>query len=270
MKMTFLFNPTQPELKIKSYYYEEAKPPEILQKEVSLFYQFKIKDTLSGSLPVIPDGCIDLLFCFDSNKPFAVVATSPIQRCTYEFKTDSEYFGVRFFPEQSRLKFQCSMKELLQHQQVPLFEAFNFHPSILEELAGRKNLQERVLWFTDFLTSIHQEGNYDLNLTTFCLDQIYSSQGLLNLKQLSSFTGYTDRYIRKKFDQYIGFSPKEFCQIVRLQKSINELLDMNVNLKDQTIDELGFFDKSHFYKEFKKYMVITPKQYKNIFSFYSQ
>ncbi len=269
MKMTWLFNPTQPEMIKNSYYYEEERPPVILQKNVSLFYQFRIKETSSGSLPVIPDGCIDLLFCFDSTKPFAVVATSPLQRCTYEFRKDADYFGVRLYPEQGTLKFQCSLKELIQHQQIPLFDAFTFHPSIIEELAEQKTLHDRMMWFTSFLTSITYEGNYDLNLTNFCLDKIYSSYGSLNIRQLSSITGYTDRYIRKKFDQYIGFSPKEFCQIVRLQKTIQELLDFSKNIKDETVDDLGFFDKSHFYKEFKKYMSITPKQYKDLFLGYS-
>lgn len=264
--MSFLFNPTQPEMKRYSHYYEEAKPPAFLRQEIYLFYQFRVQNTSIVHLPVIPDGCIDVLFCFHPHNPFAVVATSPVERCTYDFMADCDYFCVRFYPEQTSLRFQCSMKEINAYKQISFFDIIRCHPSILEELAQLKTLNERIHRFAFFLQSQTQSGNYDLNLTSYCLEKIYTSHGILNMKELSSLTGYSDRYIRKKFEHYIGFSPKEFSQIVRLQKSVESLLANNSAINEKTVDNFGFYDKSHFYKDFKKYMHITPIQYKGICS----
>lgn len=259
----YVFNPTQPEMKSNCQLYMEYKPDKILQNEVSLFYQFQIDKTSSGTLPIIPDGCLDLLFCLDPSNSFAVIATSPEKRCSYTFKQNCEYFGVRLFPEQSSFKFRCSIKELIHQQQIPLFDVLNTEHSLLEELTVRSNFKKRIMYFHSLLNSKQSEVDYERNLTTYCLNRIYSTQGILSIKQLSLETGYSDRYIRKKFEEYVGFSPKQFSQIVRLQYSVHELLNDNLHL-DDIMDHYGFYDKAHFYKEFKKHMVLTPEQYKYV------
>jgi len=258
-----LFNPTQPEFKGNCEFYMEYKPDKTLQlqSEVSLFYQFKLDENTEGTIPVIPDGCIDLLFCCDPSKPFATIGTSPLQRCSYQFLPNQEYFCVRFFPEQSRLEFRCSLKEIMQHQQLPLFDVLNIEDSLLEEIACLPSFKERVSFFCSFFKDRIHTASYDQNLIYYCLNEIYASQGWLNMKDLSVTTGYSDRYLRMKFEEYIGFSPKQFSQIVRLQHSVHDLLHSHPAL-NTIIDNHGFYDKAHFYKGFKKYMTMTPNQYK--------
>ncbi|EOR20879.1 helix-turn-helix domain-containing protein [Niallia nealsonii AAU1] len=248
-KSNIIFTPSQPELKFTSQNYIEYRPPILKDSEVSLFYQFKLNKENEGFLQVIPDGCFDLLFCTDSVHPFAVVASSPNQRCTYHFQTDCKYFAVRFYPEQTSLPLTVPLKELIQHQQASLFDVANFPSFVLEKIASLPTFQERIKWFQHFLHTIKQEADYTHNLISHCLQKIYSLNGTINIKELSAETGYSDRYIRKKFEETIGFSPKNFSQIVRLQSFINQLLNQNSPIED-TID-YGFFDQSHFYKNFK-------------------
>ncbi|TWE01095.1 AraC family transcriptional regulator [Neobacillus bataviensis] len=261
----YFFNPTQPEMKSHCHLYREHQPEKTSAREVSLFYQFKIDRSSPGTLPIIPDGCIDLLFCFNPSNTFAVIGTSPQHRCSYTFKNDSEYFGVRLLPEQSSFKFKCSTKELIQQQQIPLSDVLHIDHSLLEELENRSTFQERVTYFNSYLKSNLPEVDYERNLITYCLNKIYSTEGQLNIKELACETGYSDRYIRKKFEDYIGFSPKQFSQIVKLQHSVHKLLNHNLDLND-IIEEHGFYDTSHFYKGFKKYMEVTPEQYRYLFN----
>lgn len=149
-KSDIIFTPSQPELKFSSQNYIEYRPPNLKNSEVSLFYQFKIDKHAQGLLQVIPDGCFDLLFCTHSVHPFALVASSPNQRCTYHFQPDCEYFAVRFYPEQNSLPFTIPIKELIQHQQVPLFDVVNLPSFLLEKIAILSSFQERVKWFQYF------------------------------------------------------------------------------------------------------------------------
>lgn len=48
---------------------------------------------------------------------------------------------------------------------------------------------------------------------------------------------------------------------MKLQHSVHQLLESDLKL-DNIIDEYGFYDKAHFYKGFKKYMELTPEQYR--------
>lgn len=258
------FNPIQPEMKSNSQCYEEFQPSRHAHSNVSLYYQFKTNNKLQGALPVIPDGCLDLLFCLNPSKPEALVAASPMQRYTFQFQPNSLYFGVRLYPEQNTIHLQCSFKELLQHQQLPLFDVLNFSPALLENITLQKSFEDRIRFLQSFLITNQFDSLYDQTLIEYCLKDIYHAHGSLNLKQLSVKTGYSDRYIRTKFEDYIGFSPKQFSQIVRFQYAVNELISHQPHL-NEIIDHNGFYDEAHFYKGFKKYASLTPKQYQELF-----
>lgn len=261
---THVFNPVQPEMQSNCSCYLEYKPKTLIQTDISLFYQFKTDNLSHGSIPIIPDGCLDILFCCNKSYPYAMLATSPEQRCTYQFELNSEYFGVRLYPEQTLLTFRCSMKEMLQQQQIPLFDIVKTDPCIVEIVANLSSFKERVHYFHSLLKKIQHKDSYDQNLLKSCLQTIYTTHGLIHMKQLSEKTGYSERYIRKKFENYIGFAPKQFSQIIRFQHSIHELLNHQINL-DKLMDQYGFFDEAHFYKGFKKFTTLTPKQYKEIY-----
>lgn len=259
------FHPAQPEMISHSSTYIECKPDSSLSSDISLLYEFKINEQLSSMLPVIPDGCLDLLFCCDPSHPFAVVAMSPRHRCSYHFRTNVSYFGVRLIPDQTSLQFHCSVKELLQYEQIPLFDILKVESNLLEKIASLSTFQERVAFFTSFLLRKQNEKTETQTLISYCLNTIYAAKGLVHIQNLAELTGYSDRYIRKKFEQSIGFSPKSFSQIVRLQYSIQELLSHSLNL-NSLVESCNFYDKAHFYKDFQKYMSLTPMQYKDTYS----
>lgn len=259
------FHPAQPEMKFHSSFYIECKPANALGSDISLLYEFNLNEKLSNMLPVIPDGCLDLLFCCDPSRPFAVVAVSPRHRCSYQFRTDVTYFGIRLIPNQTSLQFHCSIKELLQYEQIPLFDIAKVNRNLLEKIASLSTFQERVAFFTSFLLR-KQDGKAETHtLLSYCLNTIYAAKGLINIQKLAETAGYSDRYIRKNFEQSIGFSPKGFSQIVRLQYSVQELLFHNLNL-NSLIESCDFYDKAHFYKDFQKYMSLTPIQYMDTYS----
>jgi AraC-like DNA-binding protein len=257
---SFLFSPSQPVIQFHTDEYKEWNPKTRDGGDVALYYQFKTDD--HGQISIIPDGCVDLLFCCDPGAPFAVLALSPEQRTYYQFKENSEYFGVRFYPEQCSFRFQCAMKEILCQQQIPLFDVLDIDSSLMEEIGVQKGFRERVEVFNRYMKTIKTDVNYDQKLIKSCIEKIYSiKNGFLSIKQLSEETGYSDRYIRKKFEEYIGFSPKQFSQIIRFQQTVSEILFEAPNNIEEIIDNRGFYDESHFYKGFKKFARQTPKQF---------
>ncbi|MCM3411780.1 helix-turn-helix domain-containing protein [Metabacillus litoralis] len=262
---SYFFNPIQPEMEPHCPIYMESKPKCTMSQDVSLYYQFKTDENSSGELSVIPDGCIDLLFSCDPSDPFAIIATSPEERCFYQFKPNIVHFGVRLYPEQTSIMFKCSIKEIIQQKQIPLFDVLDGYYSLFEDFYTCTTFNERIIWFKNFLKKQPLQADFNQNIIHFCLNKIYETEGLVHIKQLSSETGYSSRYIQKKFEDQIGFSPKQFSQIVRLQYTVNKLLNMPHRLND-IIDAQGYYDEAHFYKGFKKYMTVSPKQYRLIFN----
>lgn len=254
------FSPIQPEMVKDTNAYVECKPQKKSSSLISLLYQFKISYNEKETLPVIPDGCIDILFNLDAHEPTAIVAASPTHRREELFNKDELYFGIRLYPEQGTYLLTCSIKEIVESKVIPLADISHLAHTMLDRLRSLKTFKERVIWVLTNLEVPQQNDHYSTNILQSCLDQIYLSNGLVSPKELSTATGYSDRYIRKIFSDYVGFSPKQFSQIVRLQYSVNQILH-NQLWVDDLLDQLNYYDKSHFYKDFKRYMLVTPKEY---------
>jgi AraC-like DNA-binding protein len=259
--------PYQPEISFVTNNYNELKVADSsIGKDIALFYQFETNKESITSLSLIPDGCFDILFCCSSKNPSAFLWTSPFQRRKQpDFQNGCEYFGVRFFPEQGIIKLNYSMRELLD-KQIPLFDVMSADLSIVETIAAGQSFRERIELFKEFLKRTNFDVSYDQKIVDYAIQKIYSSNGMLNISQLSKHIGYTEQYIRRKFEEYIGFSPKQFCQIVRFQNSLDRFLQTDGSDLLDIIYDNGYYDQAHFIRGFKKMINLTPKQYKKNFS----
>ncbi|PKG24732.1 helix-turn-helix transcriptional regulator [Niallia nealsonii] len=258
--------PFQPEIQLNTNSYIEYKPYHYSEnKDIALFYQFKTNDSCRTTLSLIPDGCFDILFCCNQKNPSSFLWTSPIERRKQPtLQKNSVYFGIRFFPEQGLIKLNYPMKELLD-KQIPLLDVISLDSSIIERISSKESFLERIRLFEDFIQIADFHVNNNQKIVDFAIKKIYSCNGIINIKALSDHLGYSEQYIRRKFENYIGFSPKQFSQIVRFQNSLDGyLLEENSELLD-IIHDNGYYDQAHFINGFKKLMNITPKQYKKRF-----
>lgn len=264
-----IFFPSQPEFRLYTDFYQEVRPTQY-SNEIALYYQFKTNEDTEQSLSAIPDGSTDLLFCCNSDNPSAMMWTSPLQRRKQsELRKNCVYFGIRLYPEQQIIKSKYPMKELMD-QQIPLFEVTSLDPNLMEQIAVKNSFRERIAEFESCIRKMRLKETRDEKLIKCFLQEIYRSNGFVDLRRLSGQTGYTDRSIRLKFENYIGFSPKQFCQIVRFQNASNAILSTNKSDLLEISANHGYYDQAHFIRNFKKYANLTPTQFKEIFGFHMQ
>lgn len=82
-------------------------------------------------------------------------------------------------------------------------------------------------------------------------------------KEIARELDVTYSWFRKTFKEYTGFSPAQYANKVKIQKS-KELLT-NTNLSNIEIsDKLGFDNPNYFCTLFKNKVKLTPKEYRNI------
>ncbi|TWT25274.1 helix-turn-helix domain-containing protein [Planomicrobium sp. CPCC 101110] len=255
--------PSQPEIQQRTNQYQELKPLHLsYARDVALFYQFTTDPISPPALSLIPDGCFDLLFCCDESQPAAFLWTSPYSRRKQPaFSPDCTYFGVRFFPEQSLLKFKVPMAELLD-QQIQLFDVFPGEQKIVEELIVAGTFQERIRAFMAFLDQAKVDLDKEIRLVKHAIAEIYRSKGTINIQEVAFDVGCSEQYIRRRFEAYIGFSPKQFSQVVKFQNALDYFLAPEQPDMLDIVHETGYYDQAHFIKDFKKFMQVTPKQYK--------
>ncbi|PEB50582.1 AraC family transcriptional regulator [Bacillus pseudomycoides] len=261
----YKYFPFQPEFEVQTDYYIEHKEKNIFNQTVLLFYQFRLKKDLLHSVSVIPDGCMDILFCCNEQKFFANMCGSVIRSRTICLHADSEYFGVRFLPNQEMIQSNYTIKEIVD-KEVPLIDMFSIHGTAVEKLIYAKGFQERIRLFKELIGHVIFTSGVSENAIGQALNKIYASKGNVNMNQLAKDIGYSTRYIRKQFEEYIGISPKLFSKIVRYQSSLNMLIKMKNFTVWDVINENGYYDQAHLINEFKNFGSLTPNEFVEKFS----
>jgi AraC-like DNA-binding protein len=68
------------------------------------------------------------------------------------------------------------------------------------------------------------------------------------------------RYLQRLFLQYTGVTPKLYHKINRFQLSLKLVAKKDSSLTSIAYD-CGYFDQSHFIREFKSFTGVTPSAY---------
>ena len=215
MKNLENYFPSQPEIQNNTRLYKELKPAGLwFSQDIALFYQFKTDSTSPTVTSLIPDGCFDFLFCCHPTRSSAFLWTSPFHRKRQpEFQKDCEYFGVRFFPEQSIMKLHYPMNELLD-QQIPLFEVMSDDKSIIELIASCKSFSARIEQFVKYLKKIRFDLGKNQKIVQYAIHQIYSSRGMLNVHELSNSIGYSEQHIVESSRRILDFHLNNFVKLL--------------------------------------------------------
>ncbi|MBT1702199.1 helix-turn-helix transcriptional regulator [Fulvivirgaceae bacterium PWU20] len=127
-----------------------------------------------------------------------------------------------------------------------------------EELSEAKNNMERVKLIETFLLSTLQGYNPD-KLIFAALDKIHASKGVIRIKELADALCISNDAFEKRFRRVVGASPKQFSYIIRM-KHVLQLLKHNHKFTDLALDS-GYFDQSHFNKDFKSFTGQSPRAF---------
>ncbi|WP_050184431.1 helix-turn-helix domain-containing protein [Domibacillus robiginosus] len=232
-----------------------------LNQNFILFYQMNINVLLDDVVSILPDGCVEILFYCNPNKPFACIDGSVLKNENINFYNEYEYFGVRILPDQAIKIIDLPLSEII-NKRISLEEIDPKYTFLIEKICEAKTFQKRVDIFTSFF--LNNEKNEMIHpFIEYAIKKIYSTKGNISIDKIVEDVGYSNRHLRKKFNELVGMSPKFFCQVVRFQYALH-LISKNKNCKIwDIIDEAGYYDQAHFIKEFKKFHIVTPIKYRN-------
>lgn len=232
------------------------------------FYDYYKHTDLENRIMVVPDGCIDIMFEKDASGIKARVAGTVLEKTMVENENGKEYFGVRFLAGELPTIVNASMKDFVQHE-------INLEDVIRDRdfLKRMEDAYDKGKWMEGFLkfykeafdkqAFIPERGN-SRQLVEYMKNQIISTNGNVAVSELAEQTGYTERYINKVFKQNMGINPKTFGMIMKFQKVIQKInQEEECKLTDIGVD-VGYYDQSHFIRDFKKYAALTPKEYRKM------
>lgn len=227
---------------------------------------------------IIPVGCIHLTF--HKGKRLFSSSLAELQPQTFVSGHSGTYSDVTstgnihmidvvFRPYTPKLFFQTP---------VNLFYNANISVDDLEDIA-LSDLSKQVSDLPDDDQCIQLIESFLLKRMYSCpeynLKRMSAAIHEINQNPESDITGLAEtcclsnKQFNRIFTEYIGTHPKEFIRIIRLQRALYTLQNQPTINFAQLAYECGFYDQSHFIKEFKTFSGYTPGEYLSLCAPYS-
>lgn len=255
--------------------YKEYIPCEALRRYVKCYYIYESATDAVFEDKAFATGCVEMMFNLGTGRWQTLTGnefkTTPsielwgqiIQPLTFRSVGNNIMFGIRFNPHAAAV-FLNEDVSLFNNQVTDLSMVsgklintlysklqdttlFNKRIEFVEEyLLKRLSLFEKKLHHVGLINSVtselKQEGFYD------------------NIENVASRYGITSRYLQKIFLQHTGLTPKLYSKINRFQKSLQLIAKKDASLTSIAY-ECGYFDQSHFIREFRSFTGVVPSAY---------
>ena len=174
-------------------------------------------------------------------------------------KKDSTLISVNFKPHSTRFFIPDKLHNY-KNKVVQLSDIYRSSDlGQLQAIHGNDQMDNKLKLIESFLVKIFNKKS----TTTIekVLGYIFQKNGFVNIKELADKSCLSISQFRKRFNEEVGMSPKEYTKIIRI-RYISELLSIHPSMNlTQLTYELGYFDQSHFIKDFKSVTGVSPKNY---------
>ncbi len=256
---SIVLRPKQPEFVLATSNYTKK---ELMKYNIAHFYQFTSE---ANKLSVIPDACIDILFWKKDGKLVTKIAGTRLEKGETDAELNGEYFGVRFMPGVNPASNTVSLCDFINQEYdfEGMITSYEEKEKLLEELFFASSFEEKINIFMNYyMRHFEKQSENSHSLKYVLCNRIITSGGDLKLNDLCKITGYSERYLNKKIHEDFGLSPKNLIKFIRFQKAVGNLTDTidSISCIDTAFDT-GYYDQSHFIKDFKKYSGFTPTNY---------
>ncbi|WP_458122093.1 DUF6597 domain-containing transcriptional factor [Paenibacillus sp. Z6-24] len=275
MMMTLL-QPLQPPeiqqgLLHPGYFYQEYRPAIPLRQVIACYWSsYAAPCAASLEHRVIPDGCIDIIFDLMAEQVMGSAFISRLM-CRYEIMPIDQpmhCFGVRMYAGEA-MRILGLPAGSLYGCKVTLQNLYgSAADSITEQIICAENMTARISLLDHWLCrKLEQQVTVPASLFTTALQYIHSERGNITLPGLADELHYSERTIRRLFQQQLGISPKEISGIIRFQSLLYSWQRQSafpLSMSRYRFSDLaaahGYYDQSHLNRAFKQYYGLAPGQ----------
>lgn len=218
---------------------------------------------------ILPKGEVELIFSFGGSAEFSreTIGDGNTPRCFINgissmpvrltAPREQRFFGVVLQP--------AAVKKLLKAPSGTFLNAIidmelvdTIFNAVWHELAACTNFEQRISYMQQWVLrrqpAMHRQ---EMELSCF-LD---SREELLNVKAMANRFCYSTRQLNRKMQELFGMSSEIILRFKRYQHALN-LVHHSAEIFTGIAYSAGYFDQSHFNREFKEYTGLTPGAYR--------
>jgi len=250
-------------------------PSDILKPYIKHYYVFESDSAIEFEDTVFPSGDMEVIFnlgegIWESSVENKFKKTPQIELwgqitkpLAIRSKGRHTMLGIKFFTHSAAYFFNDEIS-LFNDQVSDLGDIIGspvktLHTCLLETKDEHKRISLVETFLLKRLIS-NEKRAFRINKVANILTSIKKNLAENNLGNIASSHGITSRYLHKLIYQHTGLSPTSFNKINRFQFSL-KLIAKNKQPLTSIAYDCGYFDQSHFIRDFKSFTGVTPSAY---------
>jgi AraC-like DNA-binding protein len=257
--------------------FNRITPPDNLKQYVQYFWTLEGEEQYQHpqALGPLADGCPGLIFQSASSGSFydtegkrlaeVFLYGQTITRTAIYLLGSFRVVGACFYPDGLKTVFGLNAADLTDTCiDVGLLEQAR-DERLSEKLQTVQKVKARIDILGNFLwASIKKHGFKEDVLTRQALYEIMHTGGQVPLPTLQKKFNLSERTFERRFNSFVGITPKLFSRVCRFQASLNQLkTNRHRRLSDIAFDN-GYTDQSHFIRAFREFAGVTPEQFQKL------
>ena len=238
-------------------YYHESRPSIDLGGLVACLWVRVVRlEGAPGLLPIIPDGCADIMIHDDA--PPCVAGPDATTRWT-RLREGTVITGMRIRPGAVRAIFGCPAGLILNGGAL-LSDLAPGAGALHQRLLVTANLRGRHALLEDWVrTAIAGNGTIDHAVVAAC--RLLAADPQLETGEISRRFNWNIRTVHRQFRAACGYGPKHFQRIMRIQKAIRVVHAMAPARLAEAAHAAGYADQAHMNRDFREITGFSPRQY---------
>lgn len=255
--------------------YREFPPADNLKHYVKCFYTIEYELDLIVNDRAFAMGCMEFMFnlsdgAFETGRgseytktPKAELWGQIIRPLNYRSLGKNKLLGVRFFPHTASLFLKEPINLFNDGVNDAVAVAGKDAEELHEKLWETQVLREQIQLLEKFLISrlIRFERKlHKFQLVNDVMEELKRDDFFDTMEDVAFRYGISVRYLQKLFVEYSGLTPKLFFKINRFQKSL-QLTGKKEESLTAIAHSCGYFDQSHFVRDFKFFTDMTPSAF---------
>ena len=255
--------------------YQTYKPHKDLESIVKFYWTLEVPfDPKNQKQKIVPDGCIEMTFNFGDKikrytsetdfilHPNAMVMGQRTKSFDILPTGNVDTFAICFYPI-GFVNFVKTPLENLVDKETPIAKIFEQTEAFELEQQMNQSIdsEQRIQIIETFLLKKLNEKNTISNVVKSTVNALLKTKGTTPINVILMDDISKRRQLERHFKKQIGISPKQLSKAIRLQATLQLLLNKKTETLTDIAYENKYFDQNHFIKDFKELVGVTPKEF---------
>jgi AraC-like DNA-binding protein len=233
--------------------FKRIEPTKDAARAVECYWTIRDHNITPVKQKIIPDGFAEIIFHSGDHykinldgkwrKQGTRLLAGQISKYFYlENSGRTEILGIKLKPAAITHLFNVSMKGIVD-----------------KVISLDKKIRIDVTSVDEYFNEICQNYPIDHPVDK-AVEMIFQKQGMISVSTICAELGVGERYLQQLFAKYVGLSPKFFARIVRFSYVFKVIKENKPDWAD-VVYEAGYYDQSHFIRNFKAFTGEDPGEY---------